>query len=371
MIRLLETIAHSGRLSAASVAACVVAISLLHYLTPGTLALWDNLFQHLYFLPVVIASIRFGWRGGVAAAALAGIGYAANVALTSAQEQPFSGYLASQSAEVIDFFLVGIVAGLLAEREKRQKRAVERASMELAAVYRELQDNFEQMKRSERLYAIGQLSAGLAHEIRNPLASIAGAAPMLRKEALSGARRSELVEIIERECRRLNHLLTSFLDFARPRSPQYKPVDAGQLLNSVITLAAHAPSGGRLKLRAEVAPGLPTLECDQEQLQQVVLNLVINAMQAMPEGGEVVLAARTQHGNVVIEVTDQGPGIPQESLDKIFDPFFTTKENGTGLGLSVGHQIVEQHGGSLSAKNNEGGGATFTIVLPARRPQGQ
>jgi signal transduction histidine kinase len=223
------------------------------------------------------------------------------------------------------------------------------------------------MKRSERLYALGQLSAGLAHEIRNPLASIGGAASMLRKGSLTEERRLELVGILERESRRLNNLLTSFLDFARPRSPQYRAVDAGQLLDSVIALAAHAAGRAPFTLRAETAPGLPLLECDQEQLEQVILNLAINAIQAMPDGGEIVLAARAEGAHIAIDVIDQGPGIPAEYLDRIFDPFFTTKENGTGLGLSVAHRIVQQHGGSLRVQNNGSRGTTFTIVLPARR----
>jgi signal transduction histidine kinase len=222
------------------------------------------------------------------------------------------------------------------------------------------------MKRSERLYAIGQLSANLAHELRNPLASITGAVAMLRRDRSPEARRTELLEIIEKECRRLQGLLTNFLEFAKPRHPNYHLVDIRALLESTISLAGHAIGQSTIRLRTDVAPGLAKFECDAEQLRQVVMNLAINAIQAMPGGGDIVLAARPYNGSVVIEVKDQGCGVQSEQLDKIFDPFFTTKENGTGLGLSVAHQIVAQHGGILKAENNADGGMTFTIILPMR-----
>jgi signal transduction histidine kinase len=220
------------------------------------------------------------------------------------------------------------------------------------------------MKRSERLSAVGQLSAGLAHEVRNPLASIGGAAAILRKRPESEERREEFLEIIEKECLRLNRLLTNFLEFARPRPPQYQLAEVGPILESVVGLAAHAVGRQPIQLHTEIAPDVPAVVCDPEQIKQVLLNLTINSVQAMPDGGEIVLSTLVDGARVVIEVKDQGPGVSPENLDKLFDPFFTTKDTGTGLGLSVAHQIVSQHGGILNAKNNSDGGATFSLFLP-------
>jgi signal transduction histidine kinase len=273
-------------------------------------------------------------------------------------------YLGGEAMEILDFFLVGLVTGILADRERRQKDSLKRTTTQLDAVYKELQQSFERMKRSERLSAIGQLSAGLAHEIRNPLASIGGAAAILRKNSESAERREEFLEIIEKECLRLNRLLTNFLEFARPRLPQYQLTEVGPILESVIGLAAHSVGRQPIQLRTDIAPDMPAIKCDPEQIKQVLLNLTINSVQAMPDGGEIVLSTRVDGSRVVIEVKDQGPGISPDNLDKIFDPFFTTRDTGTGLGLSVAHQILSQHGGILNAKNNSDRGASFSLFLP-------
>src|SRR5439155_19430721 len=169
---------------------------------------------------------------------------------------------------------------VLGERERMQRLELERTTARLAEVYRQLQDNFERMKRAERLFAVGQLSAGLAHEIRNPLASIAGAVGLLERNNASELERSECLEIIKKENQRLNRLLASFLDFARPRAPKYHTVDFSTVLDSVTDLATHAVGAKPIVIRKEAEVKLPPLECDPEQLKQVILNLLINAIQA-------------------------------------------------------------------------------------------
>jgi signal transduction histidine kinase len=342
----------------------IVAISGLHFLTPESLGLWYNLFHHLYVLPIVIAAIFFGWRGGLIAAGFSALCYAPYLLLIFRAQPSTEEFLVSQGAELFDFFLSGIVTGILADRERRQKRKLEKTNQQLSNVYRELQNNFEQMKRAERLYALGQLSAGLAHEIRNPLAGIEGAALLVRNDSGSAQKREECLAIIQKECRRLKRLVSNFLEFAKPRSPQYRRVQLESLFDSVIGLASHAIGHEPIQIHKVLAPNLPSCSCDPEQIQQIILNLTINAIQAMPEGGEIVLAAAKQGENFLLQVIDQGRGVEAGLLDKIFDPFFTTKENGTGMGLSVAHQIVAQHGGSLTAKKNERQGMTFSVWLP-------
>jgi signal transduction histidine kinase len=324
-----------------------------HYLTPADLRLWHGLFQRLYYLPVIYAAIAFGWVGGLAAALVAGVLYVPHILYTWSHEHH---YALEQYAEIFMFLAVGVVTGILSDRE-RARRA------ELRQVYLELQSSFEQVKRADRLSAVGQLVAGLAHEIRNPLASIDGAAEVLEAGGEPEEVRRETVGIIRKECARLFGLLTSLLDFARPRIPERRLVDVGPVIDSVSDLVRH--SGAKnVRLTKDVAPGLPELLCDREQLAQVILNLAINAVQAMPQGGEVQLAARQQGEGVMIQVRDEGVGVQPEDLDKIFDPFFTTKDSGTGLGLSVVHQIVTQHGGTVKAERNSGPGMTFSLFFP-------
>ncbi len=339
----------------------VGVIGLLHNSTPQAMMHWLYILQRMYYVPVVLAGLKWGWRGGLGIAVLAGASF---VMGTPAIWTVSPVDVLDQCLEVMVFLLVGLVTGILMDSQKKRENALREATHQLNSVYTELQANFEGMKRAERLYALGQLSAGLAHEIRNPLASIEGAAVVVQRESHSEERRREFLDIIQKECRRLNRLLSSFLDFAKPRQPHLRTVDVDVLLDSVIVLARHAKQHGRVYLQKQVPPGLSALECDPEQLKQVLLNLTMNAVQATPEGGTVLLAAEQKETHLTIDVRDPGPGISPDDLDRIFDPFFTTKESGTGLGLSVAHQIVTHHGGTLTVSRNSPEGATFRISLP-------
>jgi two-component system sensor histidine kinase HydH len=343
------------------VAAGIAAASALHYLTSPSLILWHYLFQRLYYLPIVYAAILFGWRGGLLASLVSALCYIPHIR-NAWHHMP--DYTVDQYAEIIVFFLVGTVTGVLADRGRKQTAELELTSRQLAKVNRELQDSFEQIKRADRLSAIGQLSASLAHEIRNPLASIDGAANLIESPQTPDEMRKGSLAIIHKEIQRLNRLLTNLLDFARPRKPEFRPVDPSRLIDGIINLAGHSAKQKGITLLKHVPAPVPPIECDAEQMKQVILNLAINAVQAMTRPGEVVLSARPADSSVVISVRDQGPGIADENLDKIFNPFFTTKEAGTGLGLSVVHQIVTQHGGVVDAARNPDGGMTFSVSLP-------
>ncbi len=342
----------------------IALASAAHYLTPPSLVLWHVIFQRLFYLPIVYAAIRLGWQGALLAATLSGLSYIPHIAMTWRQAPVFQE---SQYVEIAFFFAVGLVTGLLSAREQKRKQELEQATEQLNKVYRDLQDSFEQLKRAQRLSAVGQLAASLAHEIRNPLASLEGAVNVLENPQTSEEVRQEFGEIIKKECRRLNQLLTNLLDFARPRAPQFRSVEAGRLMDSVIDLVRHAARQTGVAVRKEVSLDSLRLECDPEQLQQVILNLVMNAIQAMPNGGEVVLSACQQDSRVLIQVKDQGAGIASEDLDKVFDPFFSTKKGGTGLGLSVAQQIVSQHKGTLEAARNADNGMTFSVLLPVQQ----
>jgi len=275
-------------------------------------------------------------------------------------------YAANQYAEIILFFLVGTTTGVLADRERKRREELQATTEQLSKVYRELQDSFEQLKRADRLSAIGELSASLAHEIRNPLGSLEGAAQILRQPQTTEEMHDEFLGVIEKESRRLSRLLTNLLDFARPRPPEFQAVDVGPVVDSVVALLSHTAQQSGIQFRKHVPPGLPTVESDSEQLKQVLLNLTINAIQAMPNGGDIEILAAEKNAGIVIAVTDQGHGIPDENVEKVFDPFFTTKDGGTGLGLSVAHQIIAQHGGVITAERNADRGMTFSVMIPFR-----
>jgi two-component system sensor histidine kinase HydH len=351
------------RSRATAAIAGLLAIAALHRFTPVEMLHWHNALQQLYYLPIVFSGLAFGWRGGLSAATLAGVLTVPYVLVIWNAAPDFA---VDQISDIPVFCAAGVLTGILAERGRRQSADLKRTTQRLSEVYQELQDNFEHMKRAERLFALGQLSAGLAHEVRNPLASIAGAAGILQRNSRLQAKDTECLGIIDKECQRLNHLVSHFLAFARPRAPQYQRTDISSLLESVSQLAAHAVGEKQIAIRTEVAPPAGPIECDPELLKQVLLNLAINAVQATPAQGEVRISAKLRDGRMLIEVKDEGCGISPADRDRIFDPFFTTKENGTGLGLPVAHQIVEQHGGMLTATPNPVAGTTFSVLLPLR-----
>jgi signal transduction histidine kinase len=316
-------------------------------------------FSPLYSLPVVFAGIRDGWLGGLVVAVLSTI----LLIVVSPDFGTFEG------VEAVSFACVGVVAGLMAARDRRQKAHYQQLAEQLSSVYEKVQANFEGMKRAERLSALGQLSAGLAHEIRNPLASISGSAAILRRNQDLDQKQAKCIDIITNECQRLNGLLTNFLNFARPRQPHFQTVDLQPLFDNVLALAGHGVRGKAVHFEKRIESGLPSVECDPEQLEQVLLNLMINAIEASPDGDTIQLSAVSEDQRIVVRVIDRGHGVAPSHVDRLFDPFFTTKEHGTGLGLPVAHQIMRQMGGSLLAQRNAGEGMTFSVVLPAKRSQ--
>jgi len=350
----------------AGIAAMIVLLGVVTWFVPPEMVEMHNILHHLNFLPLMIAGMLFGWRGALYALLLA-----ACIDTPSVLRHWISWPLDAQDqlVELSIFGVAGLIAGVLSDRERVQRRRVEVTKLELEQVYVELRDNIEQMKKSERLSAAGELAASLAHEIRNPLASISGAVGILKRGNASQENELECLTILEKESQRLNKLLTNFLDFARPRLPRYQRVDAGAIITSVAALARHAATLQQVEIRLEVQPDLPQIECDAEQLKQVLLNLVINAVQASDSHGAVVIRCVMFEGAIAIEVQDEGSGIPLGLEDRVFDPFFTTKEGGTGLGLAVAANIVEQHGGQLKCANNDGRGTTFHLELPLNRPQ--
>jgi signal transduction histidine kinase len=353
------------RLRAAVLALAIGIVSLLHYGTPITHYWIHPLLQRAYYIPVLLMALWFGWRGGIAAAALAALSYIPHIGMAW-QARP--EYRAAQYVEVGMFFVIGALTGVLADLERTQKKKIEDTAAKLSETYAQLQASMDQLRRADRLSGLGELSAGLAHEIRNPLGSLEGAVQILRRPALTEPTRQEFAEMAEREVVRLKGLLTNFLEFARPQPPRRTFMEPQLLLESVGKLASETARMTGVHIRIE-AGQVPAVFVDAEQIKQVLLNLVLNAVQAMPSGGEIVLRSHQTNGSVLLEIVDQGVGIPEENLERIFDPFFTTRAGGTGLGLSIAYQIINRHGGHLSVRNNSDRGATFTIVLPLSQPE--
>ena len=354
-------IASDQRLRAVVLLATIVAVSLLHYLT-STKHVWLHpLFQRAYYIPILLMALLFGLRGGLLAACLSGVLYTPHILMSWASEPE---YRAASFIEIGMFFVIGSLTGVLADHERVQRRKVEETARKLSEVYAQLQSSFEQLRRADRLSALGELSAGLAHEIRNPLGSIEGALQILLRPSLAPETKEEFGQLAQKEVDRLKSLLTNFLDFARPRAPKRALTEPLVLLESVARLVAETAKISKVQLQVESAADVSAVYVDVEQMKQVLLNLAINAIQAMPAGGQVTLRASRKAESVILELQDGGVGIAAEDLERVFNPFVTTRPNGTGLGLSIAYQIVNQHGGHIAARRNPEQGMTFTVTLP-------
>ncbi len=239
---------------------------------------------------------------------------------------------------------------------------------------------YQQMKERDRLAAIGEMSAGLAHEIRNPLAAIKGAIQYLDPATLPGEDR-EFLEIVVDEVNRLNGVVTQFLDYSRPLKPALDPVDINEVVSRTLKLLQSAVPPG-IELVADLAGEPLRVLCDAEQLKQVFINLTQNGFQAMPRGGRLTVSTLVvrdelafwregarRPDQVEIRFRDSGPGIPEEERERIFVPFYTTKEKGTGLGLAICLRLVKAHQGTLVVRSPPGGGAEFIVALPAHREE--
>ncbi|MBJ6727258.1 two-component system sensor histidine kinase NtrB [Geomesophilobacter sediminis] len=356
----------------ATLITCVIGISLLHYLTPLRLPMLHDIFQRLYYLPIILAAFWFGFRGGLGCAILVTFCYAPHILFQ------WGGHLAMEMEkylEVLLYNIVGGITGFLSQQEQARRQQLEATATGLEESYRQLRSQSEtiisieeQLRRAERLSALGELSAMLAHEIRNPLASIRGTAEILADDPSLGPQKREFLQILVKESDRLNHVVEDFLRIARPGPSTTVECDVVEELRNMVALLSAEARGRQVTLELRGTP-VPPFRGDCERLRQAFMNLMLNAIQASPAGSTVVVAtAPAEAGNAIaVSISDRGAGVDPALGDKIFEPFFTTKGGGTGLGLPITKTIVEGQGGRIEVRSEPGQGATFTVVLPLSR----
>jgi signal transduction histidine kinase len=328
----------------------------------------------IYFLPVVSAAIYFGTLGAMVWTTIASLAYLSLLfpALQEVEVTPEGkGILAIR---VLFFYIAAILVNRFAVENRRQVQRLQDLSDKLEETNRQLRRAEAGARRAERLAALGQLSAGLAHEIRNPLGVIKGSADMLnRKVAGSEPLVAELAGYISSEVNRLNALVVRFLDFARPSNLELRPERISEIVDRAIEAATASVPSAAVKIERQYASALPDIPADPQLCEQVFVNLITNAMQAMQaqEGSSektlrLSIAPETLNGESGIGVTveDTGPGVPPELREQIFNPFFTSKKDGVGLGLSIVAKIVDDHRGSIRLENNTPHGARFHVFFP-------
>lgn len=323
----------------------------------------ESLFLFMYTLAVVNGGILLFARGAAASGLLSVASYLGVNSRVFGAPHVAPVTLFTHGAA---FLATAALASYLAEQLRRTgERLAQRES--------DLTEMEAQVQRSQRLADLGTLAAGLAHEIRNPLASMTGSIELLRASASAGEDERRLMGIVLREAERLNELVAQFLVFARPAPPRRRPTDLAALLDETLSVFRNDPqaAGVAISPALEAAPA----DCDPDQVRQVVWNLLTNAAQALGAGassggGGIRVRCRAGAEGATVEVEDDGPGVAPEDLGRIFLPFFTTKARGTGLGLALVHRIVDAHGGTIRVASERGKGTRFTVVLPAPGSEG-
>jgi two-component system sensor histidine kinase HydH len=330
----------------------------------------NSSYYPIYYLPVVTAAIYCGPWMTLFWTFLSSAAYCSYLYPALQEYELTSDAIGRLALRIMFFFLAAMIVNRFAEQSRHQTQLYRELAERLAETNRRLEQAQAEARRSERLAALGQLSAGLAHEIRNPLGVIKGSAEMLNQKLQhSDELARELAGYISSEVNRLSALVTDFLDFARPLHAELHPTDLAVLLDRVLKTVADRWTGKPVTVERDYASHLPPIPMDESLCEQAFLNLVQNAYEAMEENGgtlrvDVAPATQNDHEGVEVSLTDTGPGIPKELSEEIFNPFVTTKKTGIGLGLSIVSKIVDGHRGSIRVENGPQGGAVFTLFFP-------
>jgi len=329
-----------------------------------------DLHRTLFFIPVIYAALVFRVRGSLIASL-------AFLCIVLPRALMFSPYPDPLLRPLLFVTFAALASLLLAtqlnrvERERRARTELSAAYQELSQYHQRLKESQEQLIQAEKLTSLGQMAASIAHEVNNPLSGVLVYTQLLSKKIASNSISREVIldylSKMDSELTRSTRLVRNLLDFARQSPPALRKVDINEVVDRALDLVAHSFEKQDIEVVKEFNPSLPQLVADSDQLQQVCTNLILNAIQAMPEGGWLSLRTSAEgDGQLKIEVEDTGCGISPENMRKLFTPFFTTKSEvkGVGLGLAVAYGIIQRHHGRIEVQSQEGEGTTFTIYLP-------
>jgi two-component system, NtrC family, sensor histidine kinase HydH len=373
--KMIATYPTGGRIGTVLLKIALSTILLFH--TGGETAI-NSSYYPIYYLPVITAALEFGPIATLLWTTLASAAY---LSLLIPALPPLGEYeLTSEAAallgvRIIFLFLAGVLVNRFAVENRRQVQKYQALSEMLEKANRQLQRAEAEARRAERLAALGQMSAGLAHEIRNPLGVIKGSAEMLAQKLRSAQPlTAELAGYISSEVNRLNALVARFLDFSRPQRLELRPVQIPQVLDRALDVVERQSPSNHVIVEREYDRAVPEILADQQLCEQIFVNLILNAFQAMaevPADHERVLRLSVSPESpggvqgVSVTVEDTGPGVPPELREQIFNPFFTSKKEGVGLGLAIVAKFVDDHRGSIRLEHDSTAGARFRVFLPA------
>lgn len=317
--------------------------------------------QKLFFIPVILAGFISGALGGTMVAIVAAALYPHYLVPHLHSEYMFSIPVIS---DMVLLVVVGLTTGWLSDRIKEELERHRRTAKQRDQALQELTRSYERAKRSEQLAALGQMAAGIAHEVRNPLTSMQGAVELLKRSINSNPERADtLLNRLEKEIGRLDEITKHVLQYARPPKASLNPINPLELCNDVLETAKPQAQSQGLSLKFTQAHSANTqIRGDRDQLQQVILNLVLNALQFSDSHSTVSMNSSLDENNWYLIISNHGPAISEKDQQHIFEPFFTTHAEGTGLGLAIGARIIESHGGTLTCQSADGV-TRFTLTI--------
>jgi two-component system, NtrC family, sensor histidine kinase HydH len=338
----------------------VALVTMLHYNTAIHIHAAHGIYRRLYYFPIILAAFRGGTRGGLGASVLV-------IALYIPHAMGLIGFdpanPVEKTLEMVLYVAVGLLSGILVSRINAARDGLAKTATDLQVALDEKTAMEDELVRSTRLAAVGRLSAGLAHEIRNPLASIKGSAEVISDDYPADHPKGRMLTILLEEANRLNQVLTRFLTFARTEPGRAHQVDLVEEVRAVVELTVHQEGAAALAV-ADPPAGFGPVLANQEQLRQVLLNLVLNASAAAGPDGAVTIEFAFVDRRPACLIQDNGPGFTTEAIAQFGSPFFSTREGGTGLGLATSLRIVEDFGGTLSVDPDYNSGARVILTLP-------
>lgn len=351
----------------------IAIISILHYGTTTAKGYFHEIYKLLYYIPIILSAFHFGIKGGLIASFSISIIYLPHVIY---QWRGTIEDFIHRLLEIVLYNVAAYIVGRLAEGERNERVKYEQVAQKLQESYEKLKRQSEtlteveeQLRHSDRLSVLGELAASLAHEVRNPLGSIKGAAEILKDDYFKDHPHYQFLQILIKEVNRLNQVIENFLGLARPRASETKEIIFQEAVHSTVNIVTAKARKERVRIECHL-PSQPVLiKADETKFRQVLLNLILNAMAASNGGGDITINSTIQYketGQLYLElnITDTGNGIPENELKNIFKPFYTTKENGTGLGLPITKRIIDEYNWELHIDSKVGEGTRVTVNIP-------